>query len=48
MFFVVGEQFGSGAAAEFFEFFGQLARHAKLSILQCIDRSGAGFDKAIR
>ena len=35
--FVVREQFGSGAAAEFFELLRQLARDAELSILQDVD-----------
>src|SRR5947207_14348413 len=47
MFFVVSEQFGGGAPAEFLEFLRQLARDAQLSILENIDRSFERFRQPI-
>ena len=44
----MGEKFSSGAASEFFEFLGQLARDAQLSIWQDVDASLERFCQPIR
>src|ERR1700736_2491128 len=48
MSFVVGEQFRRGAAPKFFEFLGELARDAELSIWQDVDASVERFRQTIR
>ena len=45
---VMRKQFTRGAATKFFEFFGELARDAELSIWQDVDAGPERFREAVR